>query len=243
MAGGKTAAKKKKPSAADSPEIKRVQAWVADGLKARDLNDLLKHVGEASQELPQGVQLLGCLHLLLKRWPSGKDAIPSQLLQLLQQLATKAANDHDAATALGQKPSIVLVWAAVQGLLKVAAAHSSVEQQFYDRIAKLIKPSLKQSADPQRWLDQWQGPHDYPGSAEQDFPGKTQQQLAAVLGSEAVAGFLHAGFRAGFDKEMTAPGLSLKKSLDELAVSNACRGPCSFHTYLRQPALLSCWWP
>jgi hypothetical protein len=248
MAGGKTAAKKKKPPAADSPELKRVQAWVADGLKARDLNDLLKHVGQASQEPPQGVQLLGSLYLLLKKWPAGKDAVPSQLLQLMHQLAFKAANDHDAATALVQKPSIVLVWAAVQGLLKVAgAADGAKQQQAYERIAKLLKPSLKQSADPQRWLDQWQGPQDFPGSAEQDYPvAKSQAQLATVLGSEVVSGFLHAAIKAdpdkGFDQDMKKAGFSLKKSLDELAVSSAS-GPVQelmqwVYLYLGQSAFL-----
>lgn len=225
MAGGKTAAKKKKPSAADSPELKRVQSWVAEGLKARDLNDVLKHVGQACQELPQGVQLLGSVYLLLKKWPSVKD-VSSQLQQLMQKLATKAANDHDAATALGQKPSIVLIWAAVQGLSKSAvAADGAIQEQLYDRIVRLMQPSLKLITDPQRWLDQWQTPQDYPGPAEQDYPAqaKNSQQLAAVLSSEAVRSFALAGMKAGADKDVTKAIMALARSLDDLAV---CYDPC-----------------
>lgn len=217
MAGSKTA-KKKKSSAADSPELKAVQAWVAEGLKASGSGDLASHVGRDCQDTTPRLQLLGRLYLLLKRWPS--EGASDEQMQQLQELLKQAVAEYEALEATGQKPSLVLVWTAVQACSKLAAGHkaggdSDQQLQWCKYIINSVQHTLK-ALEAQPWLEQWQPPLDYPAAPEQDPAAKNPQRLAATLGTEMLLCYKDARMEAMRSGDPETPKQPTIKCLSSL---------------------------
>jgi hypothetical protein len=203
MAGSKSAAsKKKKQHNSVSPEVKDVQTWMA-GAPTDNVERLAKYVGEKLKRSSSRSVLLGCLSLLLKRpeLATAKATEPASraaqhtddqkliLLQLLQTLVLEAGRLLQSATAAaadGKKPSVVLAWATMQGLQKLAEyADASEQLEFWEAVIRVSEPFIKVT-DPQQWLEQWDSPADYTLIAEHQEEGKSSEQLVAELGSEVV---------------------------------------------------------
>lgn len=227
MAGSKTAAKKKKPSAADSQELKRVQAWVADGLQVTDVSALVTFVGQNCQGTSPRLQLLGSLYLLLKKWPSTVKDVTPELLNQLEELQSKASKELEP-SASGQKPALVWGWAALVALGKLgAAASGEIQKQLFGKVVATLQPTLKVT-DPQGWLDQWQLPQEFPAAAEQGAAAGNPQQLAAALGYELLRAYVEALMRTGQFNQTKGPQ-AIANALKELAVRGLHSPDLSWH--------------
>lgn len=235
MTGSKTAKKKKTPSAADSPELKAVQAWVAEGLKA---GDLASHVGRDCQDTTPRLQLLGRLYLLLKRWPS--EGASDEQMQQLQQLLEQAADEHGASAATGHQPSLVLVWAAVQAFSKLAAGGSDQQLQWCKALIGFVQPTLK-ALEAQPWLEQWQPPLDYPAAPEQEPAAKNPQRLAATLGTDMLLCYKDARMQAMLSRDPDTPKEPTIKSLSSLIAELEAVSVSAAYAASTHAAAAVCW--
>jgi hypothetical protein len=199
MAGSKAAAgKKKKQHNSVSQEAKDVQAWVASA-PTGNVEQLIQYVVEKRTSSSSRLVLLGALYLLLKRPGLAKamsnepasraaqiNAVHKQkLLKLLDQLVQEAVELVKSATATadGDKSPLVLVWATVEGLHFLADNAEGLKNQQYNKQLISICEQFVQTSDPQQYLEQWDGPSDYPAPVE---AGTTAEQVVAELGSDIV---------------------------------------------------------